>query len=674
MNLHLRHSAWLIPFALIISLLPLVSMQEVLKWDVMDQFYPCRAFISDCFRTGEWPWWNPYINLGYPFSADPQSGAFYPITWLIAATAGYSVYTITLEWFVTLLIAGFGMRKLLRVFDVEQTEATAFAICYMLCGAFLSNAQHLTWMVSAAWLPWVAAGFALILKMQGSFRTLIWTGLSAFMCLTGGYPAFSIILNYMLFASFLIFLALPSRSLTGKDKFKVTIQLVITYAIFILSSLAFLLIFFEAKPFISRTALSLSEVYENALPKAGLATLLYPWAGATLNHPWGADISMIGVYFGFITFPLALYAVIVKRNALCIGLFIIAMVNLAAALGPLTPIRSWFYHLLPYMDMFRNGALFRFFFIIPMILLAGIGWKTWKNVEGQDKFLFILVLLCSGLGIALGAMAFSKEISLLTDFKFSLKIFYEFNAQADLWSHIANQFIIYLPLIWLPFIFISWKGITNSKVLLALLILDMFLATQIQTSATITFPRSMHSLQTAISEHSKDFPSPKNQSLTRTSHIGDGSLEPIWYNNNMFRKVPANDGFNNFQLAGFTAIDTTAQRWVVFDRPLVSWTNKSTDGIEFASFGPNHTTAFIKNSEKRVLILAQWNYPGWTVEIDKQEVKLLENAYGMMQVTVPKGDHQVTFKYKPSYRLGLVIFSAAFFLLMFGLLIFAWLR
>src|SRR5687768_2172542 len=73
-------------------------MQNTMKWDMIDQFFPYRYFIGECFNAGVLPSWNPYQFLGEPFHADPQSGFWYPVTWLLTLAGGYSVYTMNFEF------------------------------------------------------------------------------------------------------------------------------------------------------------------------------------------------------------------------------------------------------------------------------------------------------------------------------------------------------------------------------------------------------------------------------------------------------------------------------------------------------------------------------------------------------------------------------------------------
>ena len=46
--------------------------------DAMNYFYPYRAYAAHSIRSGQVPLWNPYLFLGVPFLANPQTAVFYP--------------------------------------------------------------------------------------------------------------------------------------------------------------------------------------------------------------------------------------------------------------------------------------------------------------------------------------------------------------------------------------------------------------------------------------------------------------------------------------------------------------------------------------------------------------------------------------------------------------------
>lgn len=60
------------------------------EWDVPEQYWPDLVYLCDALHEGTLPLWNPYDRAGYPYYADPQSGAYHPLNWAICGLAGSS--------------------------------------------------------------------------------------------------------------------------------------------------------------------------------------------------------------------------------------------------------------------------------------------------------------------------------------------------------------------------------------------------------------------------------------------------------------------------------------------------------------------------------------------------------------------------------------------------------
>src|SRR5688572_7387449 len=60
---------------------PLFSPSASIQWDAVDVHYSSQNYFSESIRAGKLPYWTPYIYSGFPFLADPQVGAWYPLHW-----------------------------------------------------------------------------------------------------------------------------------------------------------------------------------------------------------------------------------------------------------------------------------------------------------------------------------------------------------------------------------------------------------------------------------------------------------------------------------------------------------------------------------------------------------------------------------------------------------------
>ena len=80
----------LVPFAL-----PLLRFEVFDFRDHSDYFVPLRYFTAEQIAAGSLPLWNPYNASGEPWSANPQTGLFYPPAWLfliLPFTTAYVLY------------------------------------------------------------------------------------------------------------------------------------------------------------------------------------------------------------------------------------------------------------------------------------------------------------------------------------------------------------------------------------------------------------------------------------------------------------------------------------------------------------------------------------------------------------------------------------------------------
>jgi hypothetical protein len=101
------------------------------------------------------PFWTPHVFSGFPFLADVQLGAWYPLNWPFFL-AGIAPRSIGGELLVSSLVACSGAYALARQFFVRsEPAAIVAAMVYGLSGWFAAHSQHVGMVASAAWLPWL---------------------------------------------------------------------------------------------------------------------------------------------------------------------------------------------------------------------------------------------------------------------------------------------------------------------------------------------------------------------------------------------------------------------------------------------------------------------------------------------------------------------------------------
>lgn len=141
--------------------LPALLKREVFTVrDHADYFQPLRFYTAVHIRDFVLPHWNPYSASGEPWLANPQTGVFYPPTWLFIALSLETAYMLYLA--LHLFILGFGA-YLLFSRTVSGGAALVGAVAITFAGPTLSLLDVSNNLATFAWIPlviWAAAARA----------------------------------------------------------------------------------------------------------------------------------------------------------------------------------------------------------------------------------------------------------------------------------------------------------------------------------------------------------------------------------------------------------------------------------------------------------------------------------------------------------------------------------
>ena len=143
--------------ATVIFLPPLVEREVLTVRDHLDYFQPLRWFTAQELKSGHLPLWNPYSASGEPWLANPQTGVFYPPSWIFLVLPFATAYMFFL--LAHLVILGWSA-YLLFARTASQGAAMVGASAVMFCGPTLSLLDVNNNLATLAWLPlviWCAA-------------------------------------------------------------------------------------------------------------------------------------------------------------------------------------------------------------------------------------------------------------------------------------------------------------------------------------------------------------------------------------------------------------------------------------------------------------------------------------------------------------------------------------
>jgi hypothetical protein len=665
--------------------LPVVMGWYTLKWDMTDQYFPWRYFTADCIRNGILPFWNPYQFLGYPIHADPQSGVFYPVVWIASVLGGYqSVISVSHEVVLHVIFGGMGMFWLARRFSCSHLASFSVAGSYMFCGYFTGNAQHLTWIISGAWVPFILASYHALLGERTWFYAIM-TGFFSALLLTGGYPAFAIVLAYILITALIFKIINIIRK--GKRTEIVKLGWLHLVAAFVVAAMSggLLISVFQSLPHITR-----GESVTHGMAMVGPFS---PQAMLSFILPIGVDkwplffntpIGMGNAYPGIILLLLIAGVNFRKSPRQVLFMVIVGAVCLFASFGHYTPVRELMFNFLPGMGLFRFPSLFRLFVLIALYLVAAIViTRMQTDDEFPQKRLLVAGTMMSIILVIISFLHF-KHSPFNGFYPFAFRDMNDFLSQSSYYASTTLQALVQLGFV-IVFIILLFK--TSRKIRMpAIILLAVFNSVVIfrmQMPGTVTSNVSVEVADHKLAAMPVRFPLPGN-AYVHSYKDTMNEFYPFWKNLNVFYKKPAYDGFTPFHLKGYERFVESAsfpdpiKHPVLYNRTAFLEKNKRNEKNErsadpvITKFEPGYVTADVSTPFSSDIVFIQNYYPGWEFRLNQIEQKLVVTSENFMQVSIPEGTHKLEYRYNPSF------ISGAFFLSVMStvvfLLLLLWLR
>ncbi len=682
-------------------------LQNGLKWDVIDSFLPARYFVSESLRNGTIPLWNPYLLLGTPNYGDMVS-VWNPEVWIVSLFTSYSNITLQFIFVAYVFIAGWGMFKLLTHFKVLRSFALAGGVAYMLSGFMVGNAQNLSAIAGAAWIPFVILYYWRFLQ-DTRWRTLFPVLFFLYLIIFNGYPGLTIILGYLLLSFFVVELIVKIRK---KEKWIQFLKFHFFLGLLLsLISVVLIISFFQMSHFIGQYgggALKWAEMHPFS-PRA-LITFLLPLAGVKSPDYFGTDISMTNAFVGILTLIFFTGSLFLKKNRFLWIITLFGLFSLLASFGEYLPVRGWLFRYIPMMNVFRYPAFFRLFVIFAVVFSAFYYLEI--LLSKREKVLLISTIIVSVLLIYFAITHFSDVyFAKLNLFDFSIP-FSERLAQLSRNDSIFFQSVFQIGFIGLSAIlwFLFRKKPACNWILSVLVITDLLIATQINSSFTVYSNKKPVELAEKLSELPMGYPLPNQREVTYNTEQS-GEFLPVWRNTNLFHKRVSPYGFGSFFLNDFAFFtdsfpafsqkvfhhptaylsshilplqkmdDTCSDKNALFVSQSIfekykPYFGKAKTGtqekIAWQKFTPNHIKLTVTTPSPQILVLMQNYFPYWQATIDGKPAEIFLTNRTLLSTFISKGQHLVEFRFslplvKFGFYLGMLILFASliFFVLKF---------
>ncbi|MFW5851042.1 MAG: YfhO family protein, partial [Bacteroidota bacterium] len=656
----------------------LISGTHMLSWDMIDGNYPFQHLQSLIERNGSIPLWDPYTNLGAPLNS--KLGQWYPVRFLSSKIGEYTLYKLNIEFVLHIIIAGMGMFSLLKSRSLSLSAALFGGIAYMFSGFFIGNAQHMSWIISGAWLPWLLLLYSRIIQSPSIKQ--IPASIFVFFCFfTGGYPAFSIVTVYILFLGTIIYgirLFLQKKQ-QNIQKF-IGYILIIALGVTILS-LAYLGSFFTMLSSVTRgDGVTIEAALFSSVQALHTITFIAPFSISFSEAGfWNGDLSMLNMYMGIATLILSLYSLRYIRNKKICYAWIAVIFFISLSLGDILPVRSFFYKYAPLWNTFRFPALFRLFYIFLLIGLATYSFeKITKNLRIQT------LLKIGSILIIVYAITIAVSYFVSSDFP-NYTYWHQFIKKLE-FSHTiliqASVHIIVL-IICVGIAYITYKkhtSISVRSIILLYLICDMVSTTVLQSAITVTTPIETYYTQSHVDVLPKQTAWPNIHEPAYDNSAKSLTIAPpLWRNLQVFHKKRSYNGYTSYVLKSTEELEQSifydsVKTYPILYIPHKIYSEKDTN-IDYSSghiavlpdslsritylsdsssltlISGTHNECLVSTycSDTSYLVCMQNNYPGWHAKINNKPAEIISANFTAMAIVVPPGNSTIEFSYSPPY-------------------------
>ena len=437
-------TSWFLAAAVVVILLlaanyPLLIGQMSPQWDAVNYFGPSFSLVSDHIRAHRLVLWDPWTSAGTPDFAEPQLGSTAPVLLATAAIFKHPRTGFIIYWMVIWIGAGLGMLVLTRHLRSPWWGGLIASLGYTTSGFFLNHAQHISWLYSFAFLPWICWRFddsLLTRRYWSAVQAGILYGLSAL----GGYPEFTILTSLFLglWTIGRLFFSEPDieADVTLQPRrprfvpaiLKLVMVGIVGVLVLCPSYLGFMT---ETHGYSDRVGerSKIEATSSNLLPAGAIATLTSPYL-SMLSYPglpnrlWPiSDISMSSIYCGSVVLVLAVMALL-RRSAWRWWLAFLALLFLCASLGSQTPLRGWIYDLIAPTRYFRNASMFSAYTIFLFDILAALAARDLfaSNVLTRGKQRIFLAITAIATIASLAVFAGTTSTFSTPPFAFHLAV------------------------------------------------------------------------------------------------------------------------------------------------------------------------------------------------------------------------------------------------------------
>lgn len=608
--------------------------------------------MSESIHAGYLPLWNPYINYGLPQYGDMSSGFWSPVTWLVASTVGYNVYTFTIEEAFYLFLAGWGMYRLTTYWNLKKPICIIAGVAYMCCGYMVGHLQHFNWISGAAFFPWCFLTYLQVIRIT-NWQNLLKSALAFSLFFYSAHPG--IIIGGIYFFA-LTSLAFGIKTILDKDDAVLKITTLFSrHLLLLLSILPFVIGgmagYLEILPHITRgEKTALNTIGEPATLQSWISLLL-PLATTKNASFFATDISIRNCYIGLLLL-LVLISGIFSKNTKWQHLFLLtgAFFSFLSVGGIFNHIS---YQYLPLIGYVRLTGEFRIYVIFSAILFAAIQFNQIDKDNAWQKlrpgYYFLQAILGAVLLFSIYRISFAHQ-----------SILFGGIMQSGEWTLNLKQLVDHLTfydtllfqaIIQIIFLTVIYHAIRKGRkrIVFYAAIVELITASLFNLPFTGVGKTSPREVQQLLNNSPRGIPIPPRQPTSDNDTIATNQVKTIgdwsFYSKQIGAtyQVPYPINLTNtesfFKGQHVEKINKEDYIYVIGD------SSKEHPNMQVVKFTPNNISIEVNASFPSKLVLKQNYYPAWRSTINDSTTEIHTSEKTFLSVSLESGQQKISFRF-----------------------------
>lgn len=632
---------------LMLAYLPLSTFHFGMKNDAFSDNFPQKYFFSTALNAGYFPFWNPYLNFGFPIYADPGFSFWNPITWIWGSFFTYNAFSLTAEVLFYIYLAGITMYYVGRYFKFSFTISILIASMYMCSGFFADSLQYINFLTAAAFLPFLLLRF-LALQTNPDFKTAFLCAVAGYLVAASGHPAIPVATLYFLLVFFILIIAYKFNYPDWKRLIGYNLLACFLFVLFFLPAIYS---YWQVLPYY-HIPLEAADNKIASFSFSSFISLVFPFSTGSITSFFQNDLAMRNMYFS-IAGILAVIIAFKSRSKMVNVLLITALFMIMLSLGG--NIKANFYYNFPLLKNIRTNGEFRVFALLCLTVVSGFGLdhllkKDFFSTKWQWllKATSFLALLAIGYAIFFGN--FFSILKNITDLSISERVKY-------ISDHSSFSFYLLISASITLFFSIALLFIkkTKSNWFAIIILADLIINSIIFLPVAGVGKTTVREIQKMYDQNPKGFPIPPLKPLNEAETYNDRIRGLIGDKSFYDKEIGIKDltTYPSYFKSTITYLNSPIKEKVQLHPFLFLLSDLNDSGkkedITIVDFSPNKINLTIRCTHPDTLIFLQNYYPSWNAKVNEVDVEIQKKLISFMAVPVEEGNNYVKFQYKDHF-------------------------